>query len=171
MKVLLDTNVVLDVLQKRSPWFDDGKEIFLAVAAKQIEGFITSKEVADIYFFSRKQFKGEENTEQKARKIISGILTLLGVIDTLGEDCQNALGIENNDYEDAIMITSAKRADIDYIVTRNTAHFVQSAVPVCTPGDFVKLLSPSVDAISGILKTESSTGTDRHSIREERLSR
>ena len=140
MKALLDTNVVLDVLQKRSPWFDDGKEIFLAVAAKQIDGFVTAKEVADIHFFSRKQFKDEENIDIKVRKIISGILALFGVIDTLGEDCQNALGIENNDYEDAMMITSAKRAGIDYIVTRNTEHFKQSAVPVCTPAEFVKLL-------------------------------
>ena len=140
MKVLLDTNVVLDVLQKRSPWFDDGKEIFLAIATKQIDGFITAKEVTDIYFFSRKQFKGEENIEQKIRKIITGILALFFVVDTLSEDCQNALGIENNDYEDAVMITCAKRANIDYIVTRNTAHFNQSAVPVCTPGDFIKLL-------------------------------
>ena len=140
MKVLLDTNVILDVLQKRSPWFDDAKEIFLAVATKQIDGFITAKEVADIHFFSRKQFKGEESIDTKVRKIISGILALFGIVDTLGEDCQNALGIENNDYEDALMIISAKRAGINYIVTRNTEHFEQSPVPVCTPADFVKLL-------------------------------
>ena len=140
MKILLDTNVVLDVLQKRSPWFEAGKEIFLAVAAKQIDGFVTAKEVADIHFFSRKQFKGEDNIDSKVRKIISGILALFGIIDTLGEDCQNALGIENNDYEDAIMMTGAKRAGIDYIITRNADHFKQSPVPVCTPADFLRLL-------------------------------
>ena len=140
MKVLLDTNVILDVLQKRSPWFDDGKEIFLAVANKQIDGFVTAKEIADIHFFSRKQFQGEENIDSKVRKIISGILALFGIVDTLGEDCQNALGIENNDYEDAIMITSAQRARIDLIVTRNTEHFIQSPVPISTPADFVRQL-------------------------------
>ena len=77
MKILLDTNVVLDVLQKRSPWFEDGKEIFLAVAANQIDGFVTAREVADIHFFSRKQFRGEENIDQKVRKIISGILAVI----------------------------------------------------------------------------------------------
>ena len=140
MKVLLDTNVILDVLQKRSPWFDDGKKIFLAVATKQVDGFVTAKEIADIYFFSRKQFKGEEGIDKTVRKIISGILALFGIVDTLGEDCQNALGIENNDYEDAIMMTSAQRAGIDLIVTRNTEHFIQSPVPVCTPAGFVRQL-------------------------------
>lgn len=141
MKILLDTNVVLDVLQKRSPWFEDGKEIFLAVAANQIDGFVTAREVADIHFFSRKQFRGEENIDQKVRKIISGILALFDIVDTLGEDCRNAFGIENNDYEDAIMISSAQRAGMDYIVTRNTEHFAKSPVPVCTPTDFVKLIN------------------------------
>ena len=131
MKILLDTNVVLDVLQKRSPWFEDGKEIFLAVAANQIDGFVTAREVADIHFFSRKQFRGEENIDQKVRKIISGILALFDIVDTLGEDCRNAFGIENNDYEDAIMISSVQRAGMDYIVTRNTEHFAKSPVPVC----------------------------------------
>ena len=54
MKILLDTNVVLDVLQKRSPWFEDGKEIFLAVAANQIDGFVTAKEVAESSSEARK---------------------------------------------------------------------------------------------------------------------
>ena len=67
-------------------------------------------------------------------------MSLFGIIDTLGGDCQNALGIENSDYEDAIMITSAKRAGIDLIVTRNTEHFEQSPLPIYTPADFVKLL-------------------------------
>ena len=109
--------------------------------ANQIDGFVTAREVADIHFFSRKQFRGEENIDQKVRKIISGILALFDIVDTLGEDCRNAFGIENNDYEDAIMISSVQRAGMDYIVTRNTEHFAKSPVPVCTPTDFVKLIN------------------------------
>lgn len=140
MRVLLDTNVVLDVLQKRDPWFQAGKEIFLAVAAKQIEGCLTAKEVADIYYFSRKQFRGEEDIDKTIRGIISGLLALFEIIDTTGEDCRNAFGIVNNDYEDAIMIASAQRSGIDLIVTRNTEHFKQSPVPFYTPEGFVQLL-------------------------------
>ena len=124
--------------------------MFLAVAEKEIHGFITAKEVADIHFFSRKQFRGEENVDKRVRGIISGILSLFDIVDTLGEDCQNAFGIENNDYEDAIMITSAKRAGIDFIVTRNTEHFVQSPVPVYTPSDFVRLINRTKKAIERI---------------------
>ena len=65
MRVLLDTNVIVDVLQQREPWCESGKVIFLAIARQQITGCITSKEAADIHFFSRKQFKGEENVDEK----------------------------------------------------------------------------------------------------------
>ena len=141
MRILLDTNVIVDVLQRREPWFSDGQKIFYAVANKQITGCITAKEAADIHFFSRKQFTGEENVDAKARQVIAKLYALLELIDTLGIDCQNALAIENNDYEDAIMMESAERAGLDGIVTRNPEHFKLSTIPVYSPSEFVAKLS------------------------------
>ena len=141
MRVLLDTNIVVDVLQRREPWFADGKQIFYAIANKQIIGCITAKEAADIHFFSRKQFSGQENVDAKARQVMTKLYALFELIDTLGIDCQNALAIENNDYEDAIMIESAARAGLDGIVTRNPDHFHASAVPVYSPSEFAALLN------------------------------
>ena len=141
MRVLLDTNVIVDVLQSCEPWFADGKQIFYAVANKQIIGCITAKEAADIHFFSRKQFTGEENVDAKARQVLTKLYAIFELIDTLGIDCQNAIAIENKDYEDAIMMASAVRAGVDCIVTRNPYHFTQSPVPVYSPADFVKKLS------------------------------
>ena len=140
MKALLDTNVVIDVLQHREPWFADGAFIFRAVANKLFIGCLTSKQIADLHFFSRKQFKGEENVDEKARQIIGKLLQLFEIVDTLGTDCQNAFAIDNGDYEDAIMIASARRAGIDFIVTRNPDHFSDSRISVYSPPDFVELL-------------------------------
>ena len=138
MRVLLDTNVIVDVLQRREPWFADGQQIFYAVANKQIIGCITAKEAADIPFFSRNQFTGEENVDAKARQVLTKLYAIFELIDTLGIDCQNAIAIENKDYEDAIMMASAVRAGVDCIITRNPEHFKQSAVPVYSPAGFVK---------------------------------
>lgn len=140
MKVLLDTNVIVDVLQHRDPWFADGQKIFYAIANKQIRGFITAKEAADLYYFSRKQFSGQNNVEVKARQVMTKMYSLFELIDTLAIDCLNAISIENKDYEDAIMIESAKRAGIDCIVTRNPDHYKLSVITVCTPAEFVKQL-------------------------------
>lgn len=141
MRILLDTNVIVDVLQRREPWFSDGQKIFYAIANKQIIGCITAKEAADIHFFSRKQFTGEENVDAKVRQVIAKLYALFELIGTLGIDCQNALAIENNDYEDAIMIESAVRAGLDGIVTRNPEHFKPSAIPVYSPSEFVNKLN------------------------------
>ena len=92
MRAILDTNVVVDVLQRREPWFQDGAVIFRAIANKQVTGCLTAKQIADLHFFSRKQFKGEENVDARARQVVGKILSLFELIDTLGIDCQNALG-------------------------------------------------------------------------------
>lgn len=141
MRAILDTNVVMDVLQRREPWFQDGAVIFRAIANKQVTGCLTAKQIADLHFFSRKQFKGEENVDARARQVVGKILSLFELIDTLGIDCQNALGVNNGDYEDAILIESAARAGVEYIVTRNPAHYKTSSVQVYSPAEFVRYIS------------------------------
>lgn len=137
MRALLDTNVIVDVLQRREPWFMDGSKIFYAIANNQIVGCITAKEATDIHFFSRKQFTGQVNVDKKARQVMTKLYAIFELIDTLGVDCQNAIALDNNDYEDAIMIESAARAKVDCIITRNTEHFKVSPIPVYTPAEFV----------------------------------
>lgn len=141
MRVILDTNVVVDVLQRREPWFQDVSVIFLAIANKRVIGCLTAKQIADLHFFSRKQFKGEENVDDRARQVIGKLLTLFELIDTLSIDCKNALGIKNGDYEDAMLIESAARAGVDCIVTRNPAHYKASPIRVYAPDEFVSVIS------------------------------
>jgi hypothetical protein len=66
---------------------------------------------------------------------------LFELIDSLGVDCQNALGINNGDYEDAILIAAASRENVDCIITRNTVHFTDSSVPVYSPDAFASTLT------------------------------
>lgn len=141
MKVLLDTNVVLDVLQRREPWFNDGSAIFYAVATRQLAGCLTAKQIADIHFFARKLFRGQENVDEKARQVITNLMTLFELLDTLASDCQNAISIDNGDYEDAMLIASAARSGVDCIVTRNQEHFRLSSVSVYSPSELVQILS------------------------------
>ena len=140
MKVLIDTNVMIDVLQNRQPWVLDGTSIFRAVAVQQITGCITAKQIADIHFFSRKLFSGQDNVDARTRQITGRILSLFTLIDTLASDCRDALGNSNGDYEDAMLIESAFREKIDCIVTRNLVHFQNAQVPVYDPESFVKML-------------------------------
>ena len=137
MRVLIDTNVIVDVLQSREPWYKDGQAVFLAAANNVITGCITAKQAADIHFFARKQFVGQENVDEKARQILSGIFTIFEVLDSLAEDSLDAIGVNNEDYEDAMLIRTASRSGMDCIVTRNKEHFSVGSVPVYTPDEIV----------------------------------
>lgn len=138
MKVLLDTNVILDVLQNREPWVHDGVRIFRAAAANEITAYVTAKQIADIHFFARKLFSGQESVDEKARQVIGKLMSLFIIADTTADDCMNALSIGNGDYEDAILIACASREKMDCIITRNTEHFTGSHVPAVLPAEFMK---------------------------------
>ena len=114
--------------------------IFLAIANKQIIGCVTAKQIADIHYFSRKQFKEQENVDAKCRTVITKLLALFELLDTLGIDCQNAIAYENNDYEDAIMISTSLRSGVDGISTRDKSHYRSAPIPVYTAEEFVKNL-------------------------------
>jgi len=143
MRVLLDTNVIVDVLQRRDPWFDSGRQLFLAAADRRIVGCFTAKQAADIHFFSRKQFKGQDNVDEKARQVVAKLFAIFELLDTRGTDCKDALSIDNSDYEDAILIAGAVREKVDCIVTRDPAHFGTAPLPVYAPDDFLRLLTPA----------------------------
>ncbi len=141
MKVLLDTNVIVDVLQQREPWRQDGEDIFIAAALNRITACVTTKQIADIYYMTKKLFKGQPHVDNLAKQIVGRLMAFMELEDTRAVDCQAAMGINNSDFEDAILTACAARESMDYIVTRNTAHFNGSAVPVVAPSDFVRLLN------------------------------
>ena len=140
MRALLDTNIVLDVLQNREPWFHDGQTLFLAAAKRQFTACVTAKEITDIHFFSRRLYKGQENTDEKARIVISKLCSIFELLDTLAIDCKEALALDNGDYEDAVMIQTAVRSSCDCIVTRNPEDYKGAGIQILDPAQFVKLL-------------------------------
>jgi predicted nucleic acid-binding protein len=141
MRVLLDTNIIVDVLQQREPWRQDGEAIFIAAAMNQITACVTAKQIADIHYMTKKLFKGQAHIDHLAKQVIGKLMTFMELEDTSAADCQAAMGINNNDFEDAMLMACAARETMDYIVTRNVTHFKGSAVPVVTPADFVKILN------------------------------
>ena len=139
MKALLDTCVVVDLLQKREPFFKDAKSVFLNVANHQFEGFVSAKALTDIYYLMHRY----THSDAESRKALGTLMQLVGVLSTNGIDCQNALVSAVSDYEDAIMIETAIRGQMDCIVTRNLADYAKSPVPVYSPEDFLKHLQES----------------------------
>ena len=137
MRVLIDTCVILDALQAREPFAEDAKNIFLAAANQLYNGYISAKATTDIYYLTHRH----THSDNDSRDILNKLLTIFDVLDTMGIDCRRAIPSKTTDYEDAVMIETAIRSEIDCIVTRNTADYDNSPVTIYTPSEFLKKLS------------------------------
>ena len=134
MRALLDTCVIVDALQNREPFCKDAQSIFLMVANQQFTGYITAKSVTDIYYLTHRITHSDESS----REIINKLFKLFDVLDTDGIDCKKAIPSPISDYEDAVMIETAEREEIDCIVTRNIRDYSKSSVKVLAPEAFLK---------------------------------
>ena len=137
MNVLVDTCVIIDSLQQRKPFCEQSNAIFMAVANRLINGFITAKSVADIYYLTHKLL----HDDVKTREVIKTLFGLFAVCDTASNDCFNALSSPMKDYEDAIMVETAKRENIDCIVTRNEKDYVKASVRVLNPEELLTIIN------------------------------
>lgn len=136
MKILVDTNIIIDTLTGREPFRESAEQIFM-LAANQIEDmYITASSATDIYYLVRKHL---HNTEQ-SKNAMSKLYQLFGILDVTANDCQDALLLDMKDYEDAVISCCAKRNQMDYIVTRNMKDYEHSKVKVLLPEDLLKLV-------------------------------
>lgn len=136
MRILIDTNVIIDALTSRKPWNESAEKIFIMAANNIIEMYITASSATDIYYLVRKHLQSKEQSKQ----VMSKLYTFVGILDVIDKDCLEALVSQISDYEDAVIEQVARRTDMDYIITRNTKDFEYSYTDTILPDDFVKML-------------------------------
>jgi len=133
MNALIDTCVIIDALQNRLPFAEPAQQIFLLAANRLIDGHLTAKSVTDIYYLMHRHTHSDAET----RTWLGRLLELFSVLDTAASDCINALASPTSDYEDAVMIETARRCRLDCIVTRNPRDYSHATVPVMSPEVFL----------------------------------
>ena len=137
MKVLIDTCVIVDILQKREPFYQVAMEILLAISNRKCTGVLTAKSITDIYYILRRSIHNEE----EVRRLVRILFTLFEVEDTFSTDCEFALDSPIKDCENAIMVQTASRIGADCIVTRSLKDYKLSSFPVFSPEQFLTKLA------------------------------
>ena len=137
MRAVIDTCVIVDILQNREPFCKDAQSILMLCANLQFEGFVTAKAITDIYYLTHRQ----THNDKTSRDVLTKLCSLFGVLDTTALDVRKAISAETSDFEDAVMIETAVRSGMDCIVTRNIKDYSKALVPVYTPMAFVQLLT------------------------------
>lgn len=136
MKVLLDTNVIMDALQERSPFDVEAKEILLRAQRGEITCMFTANAATDIFYLYSKV-----HDTQTAKNALRFLFANYGIISVEQEDCVNALSLPIDDFEDALVAECAGKAGADFIITRDERFLRdKSQVKIITPKDFVQML-------------------------------
>lgn len=126
MRVLIDTNIILDFLSPREPFFQDASLLFQAIDTEEITGYVAATTLTDIFYISRKHTKSTE----KARQVIFDVLTILIICPTDRTVLESAFNSGLTDFEDAVQIFSAVAQSLDAIATRDAKGFLSSPIPV-----------------------------------------
>lgn len=137
MRVLVDTNMVLDALASREPWRESAEKIFVMAANRLLDMYITASSATDIYYLVRKYL----HSTQQAKQIMGKLYSFAGILPVTETECVDALGSPMEDYEDAVIERVAARAQMDYIVTRNVKDFQPGMTKVLLPEDLVNLIN------------------------------
>ena len=134
MRVLLDTCIVLDFLENREPFADSSQEILMASAQEKIICFITAKSLSDIHYLYLKTTHSKEETIEKLKTI----LLFVSILDTLKEDAYHSLDMSySDDFEDELMIETAIREKIDFIIARDKAGYKKSPIEALDASAFI----------------------------------
>ena len=134
MVILLDTNIILDYLDKRVDFSQAAKNILTICATEKVTGYIAFHSVSNIFYILRKNY-----SEEKRREMLGSILDILKVTGASHSRVRSALMRENfKDFEDCLQDECAKEVQADYIITRNVTDFAYSDTKAITPEDFLQ---------------------------------
>lgn len=131
MRVFLDTNVILDLIQRRVG-YDDAALIMQKSENGEYSLYTSSLSMVNIAYILRKYYRGES-----LYHLLEELGDIIGVITVSSEAYHKALQSRALDFEDAIQLFSAIESDMDCIVTRNAQDFIFDKLPIYTPFDFL----------------------------------
>lgn len=133
MRVLIDTNVLLDVLMGRQPYYDISDNILKLCSDKKIEGYIAAHSITNMYYILRKHMP--EDVRRKALLDVCRILKVEGI-----DSVKILSALQKEDFvdmEDCLQEECAMAISADYIVTRNIKDFAASEIPAIMPDEFL----------------------------------
>ena len=130
-KVFVDTNIVLDLLQKREGFCEEAQQLFTLADTKQVALYVSALTLANTHYILFKHLKME------TRNVLSKFKVLVNVLPTNDKILTLSLASNFPDFEDAIQYYTAIENEIECIITRNKKDFIHSTIPVLTAKEYL----------------------------------
>jgi predicted nucleic acid-binding protein len=134
MKVFYDTNVLLDVVTKRQPHYEDSARVWSLADAAKVDGFVSAITYPNAYYILRKMLDAKE--ADRVLRVIRGAFRTVAFDEQI---LSQAMDANMPDFEDAIQFFSAVHCGANYILTRDAGDFPGSGIPVMTPAEFLSV--------------------------------
>jgi len=133
--VMIDINILMDVLQKREPFYGSSAGLLAAVETGQVHGYVAAHSLTTLFYLVQKSRSSSE-----ARVTITNLLQFIQVAPVDQSTIEQALNLETRDFEDAVQMVSAMQCKADFLITRNVKDFQPALLPVLAPVDFLGTL-------------------------------
>ena len=133
MRLMIDTNILLDVLVKREPFYEASREVLRLCEEKKVQGFLSASAATDIFYLVRRHL----HSTNSAYKCLGYVLDILKVLTVTNEDVIHAYTKKAHDFEDCLLAVCAASNKCDYIITRNKRDFEEFNIETLSPEELL----------------------------------
>jgi predicted nucleic acid-binding protein len=137
MNVFIDTNILLDVLARREPFYADSAQVWTLAETGRIAGFISAVSLSNLFYIMRRM-KGQK----AARKTLGILRDIFNLVPLDVQITNQSIDSDITDFEDAIQFFSAIRAGATVLITRNPKDLPRSDIAIQTPTEFLATHRP-----------------------------
>ena len=132
-RIFTDSDVVIDLLAVRMPFYDDSAKIFTMAYKKKIEIYTTAVVLTNVFYILRKIMGNEE-----AKKQLKNLRLLIQILPINENIIDMTLNSKFSDFEDGLQYFTAKDGNIHTVITRNVKDYKEKGVAVQTPSEYIK---------------------------------
>lgn len=129
MKILIDTNVILDVLLKREPFYHNSANVLNLSQMDTVELYISASAITDIYYIANQTIKNKE----RVKELITKLISIISIASISEDEIKNALSLSWKDFEDSVQYSVALLQEMDGVVTRNPHDYKEAKITIWTP--------------------------------------
>lgn len=135
MRLMIDTNIFLDVLLEREPFYTASRAVLVLCENNKVQGFLSASSVTDIFYLVRRQL----HSTDLAYKALGSVLDIVRVLTVTNADVLDAYIRRAADFEDCLLATCAKSNQCNAIVTRNKKDFQSFGITLLSPEELLEL--------------------------------
>lgn len=140
MKLLIDTNIVLDVLLKREPFYQDAVKVMNLAQYDDVHEYVSASAITDIYYIAYKQIKDRE----LVLDLLNRLLMVVSIAAVTEQEIRNALKTEWKDFEDAVQYSVAFLNEMEGLVTRNPRDYEGADISIWSPEQVLKMCEDKI---------------------------